>query len=262
MIIAVTAIVHGYELLPYYFDYYRDLGVEKFVLACEPATVDGTGELQRFLAAQSDLQLLDVPRTYKRSNLVGMIEEEVRLRIGRSDDWLIPADIDELNQYPCELPELVRRLERNGYTHVEGVLSDRLAPRGELVGLKPKSAGVSLWEQYPMEAPVTQRIARGHIEKVLISRGDLGWTMGHHHMRASPALAAYPENGVAHHFKWRDGVMRTLSWRVKNERRVGAGLPWAEESVRLHEYLEAHGRVRYEDVGATPGWRPGLSLGS
>jgi hypothetical protein len=256
MIIAVTAIVHGYELLPYYLEYYRELGVEEFVISCDPEELDESGELGTYLAAQADVKLLPLPRTFRRSKLVGMIEEEIRKKIGRHSDWLIPADLDEFNQYPWPLRDLVERLERGGYTHVNGVFSDRLAVGGELVALKPQSEHISLWDQYPMEAAVTQRIGQGQLEKVMLSRGDVGWALGHHHVSARPDLKPHPDEGVVHHFKWRDTVLRTLNWRVSNEEKVGTGLPWVGETIRMREYLRQHGRIRYEDVGATPGWRP------
>ena len=250
MIVAVVGIAHGHELLPYYLDHYRRLGVERFVVACSP-------ELQRTLAWGPDAEPVDLPHGFQRSRLVGMIEEELRVRYARADDWLIPADLDELNGYPASMPDLVAQMEREGATHVEGPLADRLAPDGVLAELRPFEDGQSIWDQYPLEATVGARLAGSRVDKVLLSRGDLGWGVGHHQLRDAPGLKPFSRRGAAYHFKWRADLGRNLAWRVENEARARA--PWTAESVRLREYLDAHGRIRLEDVDARAGWRPAAS---
>ena len=74
-----------------------------------------------------------------------MNEEEVRRAVAGPDDWVVPADLDELNQYPLPLPELVRLLAAGGYTHVTGTLVDRLAADGALRPLPRRARrGVAL----------------------------------------------------------------------------------------------------------------------
>jgi hypothetical protein len=247
VIVAVVGIAHGHDLLPYYLHHYRGLGVERFVIACSP-------ELQRTLSSQPDVEAVDLPRGFLRSRLVGMIEEELRVRHNCADDWLIPADLDELNEYPASLTDLVTQIRHEGATHVEGVLRDRIASDGALAELQPFECGQSIWDQYPLEGTVSARIADSRIDKVLLSRGDLGWGIGHHRMRDAPGLRAFSARGVAHHFKWRATLVPNLDWRVENEAR--AGVPWKDESVRLSEYFRTHGRICLDDVDARAGWRP------
>lgn len=255
MIVAIVGIVHAYDLLPYYLRHYRELGVERFIIACNPDDLDPAGELRRMLASQPDIDTVDLPTGFQRSNLVGMIEEEVRLRSAIAGDWLIPADLDELNQYPTSLRGVVQQMEQGGFTHIVGELRDRLAPDGILKRLAPFDDGVSIWDQYPLEASVTARIAGGLTDKVLLSRGDLALGIGHHRMRDLPALRPFGSSGIAHHFKWREGLAQSLLWRVENEKR--ARVPWSRESVLLSNYLQEHGRILPEDVDATVGWHPG-----
>lgn len=254
MIVAVVGMVYDQAMLPYYLRHYRDLGVERFVIACDPRALDPSGGLQKMLHAQPDVEIVELPRTFRRSSLVGMIEEEVRSRVATAGDWAIPADLDELNQYPGDLHEVVGDMERDGSTHMLGELVDRLAPGGVLAELEPFGEGISIWKQYPLEAHVTDRIGRGETGKVLLSRGDLGWRLGHHRMRESPELKRFAEAGVAHHFKWRRGIRDTLRWRVRNEE--PAGMPWSVESERLDRYLQERERILLADVEARFGWRP------
>ena len=178
MILAIVGIVHSYDLLPYYLRHYRELGVDRFAIACNPDDLDPAGGVKKMLASEPDVNVVDLPGGFQRSRLVGMIEEEVRLRTATAEDWAIPADLDELNQYPADLRDLVAQVEQYGFTHVSGELRDRLAPEGVLAGLKPFDRGVSIWGQYPLEANVTGRIAEGLTEKVLLPRGDLAWGIG------------------------------------------------------------------------------------
>lgn len=130
MILAVVGAVHAYDLLPYYLKHYRTLGVERFAISCRPDELDPTGELKHYLGEQSDVAVVDLPRGFRRSNLVGMVEEETRASVASAADWVIPADLDELNQYPDDLHTLARTMEEGGLTHITGHMRDRLAPDG------------------------------------------------------------------------------------------------------------------------------------
>lgn len=251
MILAVVGIVHSFDLLPYYLDHYRKLGVARFVIACN---LDESGEMGDLLVGQPDIQVVPLPRTFRRSNLVGMVEEEIRSGTAGPHDWVIPADLDEFNQFTNDLQKLVSEMEHYGYTHVVGELRDRLAPGGELTSLLPFERGVPIWRQYPLEASVTARVAQGSVDKVLLSRGDLSWTVGHHRMRAAPDLKRYPDAGTAYHFKWRDGLARNVAWRVQHE--TPARVPWCEESLRLGNHLREHGRIDLNGIETTHGWQP------
>lgn len=254
MIIAIVGIVHKSNLLPYYLQHYRYLGVQKFFVSCDPDKLDPSGALKEFILRQKDIELIQLPSGFRRSQLCGGIEEEIRKTVATSDDWVIPSDLDEFNQYPVTLPEFVHKLQSGFFTHMSGHLSDRISVSGELNGLLPIEDGVSIWKQYPLVGQVTALLSRGRTDKVLISRGDLAWGMGHHQMRDADNLNPYPELGVSHHFKWIGGLEQRLGWRIDNEQRVR--LPWSEESLRLVNYFQQHGRVIHEHVAAIEGWHP------
>jgi hypothetical protein len=256
MIVAIVGIVHRDDLLPYYLEHYRELGVDRFVISCDADDLDPAGGLKRKLVTEPDVELVDLPSRFRRSKLVGMINEEIRSRLVSADDWVVPADLDELNQYPANLSELVDQLSDSGSSYMSGRLRDRLAEDGTLKKLAPFEEGVSIWEQYPLEADVTARIAGGQTEKVLLFRGDLPLSMGHHRLRDGENVKAFIARGVAHHFKWREGLDEILAWRIENE--GPARVPWIRESALLTDYLKKHGRVVPGDVDAVPGWNPKL----
>lgn len=258
MILAIVGIVHGHDLLPYYLDHYRACGVDRFFIACAASQLDPSGALEKFLCEQTDVTVIAPPDRFVRTRLVGSIEEEVRRGRATANDWVVPTDLDEFIQFPRALPDLVEDVARDGCTHVVGTLLDRISSRGELTSVAPSEHGVSIWAQYPLSARVTELITHGGTSKVVLSRGDLPWTIGHHQMLPGARLRQYPEEAVVHHFKWRSGLSQMLEWRVDNEQRVR--VPWSGESERLLAYLQEHGRIRPEDVGAEDGWDPARGL--
>jgi hypothetical protein len=255
VIVAVTAILHDAALLPYYLEHYRLLGVERFAIGVDPDDLDPSGRLGAYVTAQPDVETFPLSRYYRRTSLVGANEEELRRSAVDSGDWIIPADLDELNQYPAALGELIGRLQETGATYVGGALFDRLAVDGSLAPLLPYDEGRSLWDQYPLGADITARFAQGATSKVLLSRADRPLALGHHHM-ADPGDDAAPlaERGTAHHFKWRLGLLDTLRWRIANERK--RAVPWLAESQRLLDHLLAHGGFDAAAIGAVAAWMP------
>ncbi len=251
MIIVATAVLHDSGLLPYFVAHYRAVGADRFAIAVDR---DGTGaaEALAYGDAQPDIDVLEVTPRYRRNRLVGSNEEDIRRAVAGPRDWVVPADLDELNQYPGDLPDLVGRMERAGAVQLVGHLVDRLAADGRMAPLAPVGRGRSLWDQYPLEAPLTTRFTQGETAKVLVARGDQALGLGHHRVVGEPA-PAWPESGRAHHFKWREGLTAMLRWRIDHERR--ARMPWVVESERLLEILERSGGFDPDAVGAVPGWR-------
>jgi hypothetical protein len=242
VIVCVTLIAHDHTLLPYYLEHYRRLGVDGFVIAAEL----GSPAVPR-LRLQPDVEVVEPSGRFLRTHLVGMEEEEIRRHHVHRAAWLVPADLDEFNEYPGDLGELAAEMEAAGYTHVTGTLSDRVAADGSLAPLRDHADGVPIWDQYPLQAPVTERLAGARTAKVLLFRADLPLGIGHHRL-ACEGGRPLPRTGVTHHFKWRDGLAESLQWRVRNERRIRA--PWAAESERLLAHLAASARLDLEALGA------------
>jgi hypothetical protein len=254
MIIATVAIVHDYALLRYYLQHYRICGVERFFIACDSDDLDASGALTAFLGSQIDVVQLSLSRRFRRSRIVGATEEDIRRQVATPQDWVVPADLDEFNQFPLALADLAADLDAGGFTHVTGHLADRLAPEGHLARLEPFDNQIPIWDQYPLVADATSCIVEGTTEKVLLSRGDLPLWLGHHRLGDNAPNRPHPYVGEAHHFKWRDGLEATVEWRLANESKVSA--PWRHESENLASYLSEHGRIRPEDTSARIGWAP------
>ncbi len=109
--------------LPYFLEYYRALGVTRFLLADNDST-DGTRE---FLQAQPDVEYFHTSASYRGSASGKLWNHELAetYAMGR---WVLTLDIDELFVYPGAerfgLRTLCRYLDEQGYKGVYAPMID------------------------------------------------------------------------------------------------------------------------------------------
>jgi hypothetical protein len=169
--------------LPYFLDYYRKLGVSRFVVVDNDST-DGT---RRFLLSQQDVHLFHTEGSYSGS-YYGV--DWLNLLLGRfgRDHWVVVVDADELLIYPNSetvvLLDLVRRLETGGFDAMLTFLLDMYA------------SGPIREAHYSPGAPFLERCPYFDSDS---------YTLGGEGMRAK-----VPATG---------GVRQRLFWKVGRERR-------------------------------------------
>ncbi len=109
--------------LPFFLDYYRELGVERFFIVSHIST-DGTSE---YLKTQPDVQLYEVEGSFWDSDC-GQVWLRPLLEEHGENRWCLLVDADELLKYPnCEtklLPDLTRELDNRNYTAMYSVQLD------------------------------------------------------------------------------------------------------------------------------------------
>ncbi|RFP10447.1 hypothetical protein D0T25_28025 [Duganella sp. BJB488] len=108
--------------LPSFFEHYRRLGVDKFIII-DNASTDGTSE---YLAAQPDTLHFLAPGSYGRANCGhDWIREVLSHCLG---NWCVVADCDEFFIYPdhekCDLKDFAKILKKNNETAVCSYLLD------------------------------------------------------------------------------------------------------------------------------------------
>lgn len=122
--IRLFAVMQNEELrLPYYFDYYRRLGVKRFFVIDNNST-DGT---QAFLLAQPDACVFHATRPYNEVHF-GVDWFNTLMDDYGDGHWIVLADADELLIYPDSehkpLPALCAWLDRRGYEGIFTLLLD------------------------------------------------------------------------------------------------------------------------------------------
>lgn len=116
------------ERLPFWLDYYRRLGVTRFLIVDN----DSTDETAKFLLEQADVHLWHSGLPFRRANF-GSAWFEPLLRSYGVRHWVVMVDADELLIYPgCEsisLPELTQALDRKQKRALTAILLDMYSDR-------------------------------------------------------------------------------------------------------------------------------------
>ena len=116
--------------LPYFLDYYRNLGVTQFLIV-DNASTDGTAQ---FLARQPDVSLWTTRHSYKLSRFGMDWLGWLQWQYGQ-DHWCLTVDADELLVYPqcdtCDLRALTTQLDAQNRTAFGALMLD-MYPKGPL----------------------------------------------------------------------------------------------------------------------------------
>lgn len=113
--------------LPYFLEYYRNLGVARFFVIDDNST-DATATI---LAAQKDCHVFQPQSGSYAATRSGLVWLNELLNLYGEGSWILFADIDELFVYPgCEqakLPKFCAYLDAQGYDGVYALLLDLYA---------------------------------------------------------------------------------------------------------------------------------------
>jgi len=242
-------------LVSHFMHHYRALGVGEFLIVLHSDRADRRDAEVRARLHACGIQPAREIQQYS-ARLKHQHCQEVVRHYCEPDSWVIYADLDELQVYPGGLIPYLDERERRGHSFARGSLIDRLAPNGELIELQ---AQPSLWEQFPICAPVTREIVGGWDHKVCAARACVPIVDGGSHSVSygygaqwnywlTHVRPRWRERRVEiHHFKWDS----TLPHRVRNKLEGAGGdldrwhgSEFMDEYRRLDEHLRRHGRIR------------------
>lgn len=129
-ILAFTTLRNERLRLPYFLNYYRDLGVNHFLMV-DNASEDGSRE---YLAEQPDVSLWSTTGSYKRARFGVDWLNRLQMRHGHGH-WCLTVDPDEFLVYPfCDtrpLPALTDWLEASALRSFGAMLLD-MYPKGPI----------------------------------------------------------------------------------------------------------------------------------
>jgi len=231
------------DLLPHWLDHYLRLGVDQIVLCIlrdgsrermdeiHTAVAGLPVQLHEFDGWTDDGQQLVMRNALDRAGCDG-------------EDWVLHADLDEFNEFPCSIDELAMEMEKAGRRAVHGNFVDRVSADGSLIPALPTP---TLSEQFPIECFLSDRILHACPEKIMLARHEV-WISGGHHkagcFSGGHVVGRWPDYRV-HHFKWRAGLLERLEWALANVASVDS--QWGRETARLLEFVTPHGRIPIED---------------
>ncbi len=109
--------------LPYFLDYYREKGINKFLIIDN----DSTDDTQSYLLTQPDVYLWHSTYSFNQANF-GSVWFELLLRKYGVNHWCLTLDADEILYYPdCEtksIRQLCKELDRKNKKAFNAVLLD------------------------------------------------------------------------------------------------------------------------------------------
>lgn len=249
LITVITSISHDDSLIGHFLKYYHWLGVRKFVIAVSDQSKLSRNAREACADTSMDIKIHSYEGMPLMTGALRGHQDLLRQTYIKSDTWWIPADLDELHQYPLPLAELVTQLQHGSYTHCSGVFVDRIAEDGLLQASLPAP---SLFQQYPWETQLTRFLVKGSHRKVSIARGDVRVSMGHHFVVDNNKR--FKLRSRTHHFKWRASLLEQLTQRVKQFQEDG--LKHWRESQRILDYFALHPQFDLQQIHAQRGWQP------
>ena len=260
-----------YSHLPHFLAHYRSLGVPVRNMHITLNTDDAGSPNLQHARALLDEHGVAAPTIWiapYTSESMWARRRAVQQEQVPPDHWVISADVDELHEYPAPLADFLEHCDARCVNCIQGVFIDRLAPDGHLVTVDENQP---IQETFPVQADVQCSIAQqgenhnwhGTV-KLMAMKGNILPTRCGHHPEDGPEparylygrqLAAFPYIGQAwfrfliplrvHHFKWTASMADTLRRRLATP---GVSVAGAEYGRKLLDYIEAHGRIRPEDV--------------
>lgn len=230
--------------------HYRQLGVERFWLtphldssqSGSPAALEA---LETMDVAALDARIRPLPMLSNDFDPRGVRRYHDQLQKGiPSRDWIVWADIDELQAYPEPLEDIIARAERNGEGAVSGEFVDRVDRYGALTAF---NAAHPLWTQYPLGCNLTAMALRGFTHKVVAARSSAAVTAGNHEVLEDPETFCWSETlSAVHHFKWDATVLLRSEQRLDVLRRQG--VPCWTETQSFFEFMERRQSLNLEPL--------------
>ena len=214
-----VGVEYDLDLLEYSIDYYKELGVDEFFIILN--TIDenssnlkeATNILDKYSNIHKSIWIGEYFSKWTAQKNKDFIKDYVR-----DNDWVITIDIDEFQDYPMGLRELITICEKRNYHCVIGKLIDRISKDGKL---KPIDKNRSLWEQYSINTNLFNKHYFVN-DKVLLRKKYITLHPGHHFpVPGISDILVYPEMLNVDHFRWRENLRQKLDDRMRIWQKLG-----------------------------------------
>lgn len=222
------------QLLPQFLAHYTALGFNRFHVGVARGQANPLHEQIRLGCAPFDCTIGHGVSAHFTGPADADAANVLRGKYVAPADWYGIADLDEFHDYSPfgSVQELLEVAVAHQANVVSGKLWDRITTDGSIPD-RITNAPVS--EQFPLGCELTRVVAGGCLKKVMLARGSVPISPGHHSHRAKALRTQFR----VHHFKWHGNLLDRLRRRAVLYRELG--LPWWGEFQRMLDYLERHG---------------------
>lgn len=186
----ISSILYDYQILPYFIRHYQEQGVNKFFFFVYDIKFDL--EIENCFFIKSSIE---------ENSFCAELDSEVRNFMRRifvkKNEWYVIADLDEFSTIEnMTLKETTLKCEEKKCDVILGNFYDRITLDGSI----PQKLSNNLWEQFPVIAPVTERIRKAPTHKLVAAKGNIASDWGHHTPLGN--FIAYPTRARVNHFSW------------------------------------------------------------
>jgi hypothetical protein len=237
-----VAIAAHATLVPHFLRHYRAAGVTQFFVAVDAGLEEQVARLANGFPA-TIVRGLDTSESIAGGTSA---VSQMREAFAQPDEWVVLTDLDEFQAHPLSVSATAATADAEHANVVRGRLVDRVATDGQLKRVGPDD---DLWQLFPEESHVTERLQGGLAYKCALVKGRLesgrnedGLSLAHHHMRGERVASRSVD---IHHFKWNAEAIERMTLAIARTR--AAGQPFWVEYERVLEHLRRHGRLRWED---------------
>lgn len=253
-LVALIGVKSSPHLVSHFLRHYDALGITRFLIVLHAEAGDRrAAEVKRRLREHAVEPVMEVQEYSAR-----LKHAHCRTVVRRHcppQSWVVYADLDEFQLYPGGLTACLGEHERRGRWFVRGAMIDRLATGGELIEIQ---ATPSIWEQFPICAPLTRDIIGAWHRKVCAARAsvpiadggahciDYGLGLPSNYWMTHHLPRWHDKRAEIHHFKWDATLPQRLHEKLAG---VGGdidrqhGPEFIGEYERLAAILQSAGRA-------------------
>lgn len=213
-ITAVTVVYREAKLLPHWLAHYRAIGVRRFIIGISDWETHGLyAQVSEWVSAARDVALVHLPDVELGGAVITKHELSM-LRDHSVEGWVVPADLDELYEYPAPLAELTA--ERAWHKWVGGRFFDRVTMDGTI----PADVAADVWDQFPLGCNLLEHFGLP-VEKVMLVRSGIEYRPGHHSVPDDIVPYRFEREGIVHHFKWCGSIAHRIERAARRAERCG-----------------------------------------
>jgi hypothetical protein len=227
----ICSIYNRTELFPHFINYYTGMGITQFIFGVWNGKNNSSWD---YLSTFGTNVILEEGTSDIRTSINdATLQNQLRQKYVDKGEWFSIADLDEfhaLHPY-TRFSDIAKDAQKQNAEIVMSEFVDRIA----LNGVLPETiTTASLWEQFPVSAPVTRDIVHGVCQKVMLMRGDIEICCGHHPF--DETRRKFSKVGQTYHFKWWGNLLEqsTARWHQYE----AMNIPWYNESQVLAEHLQ------------------------
>lgn len=213
-------------LFEHFMDYYLKLGVHKFLINFNYKIEDEKENFEKFINYVINSKYIDniiynigpnFEFLNETSNLV-MLKELINKNTNIEEDYIIPADSDEFQEFPDTLQYILQMMEKEGLYYLDGCTKERVSETGEAIMVEKDK---DIFEQFPKFnnnlfcQPKIGLIKAKYFKYMGVGHHGIGYTGSEHLSNEDKQCILAKSKRVVqtNHFRWNiQGKRRIENW--------------------------------------------------